>query len=283
MTYRTDLAMEKEKFKDGSEIKGVEKTVRTSARTRTTLIRVKTDEAARVTQQPKGSYITVEMREFSGESELFDERFREIKNAVLSLLPQGEGTVLVVGLGNENITPDALGPECVNSVFSTRHISSVLAEDAGLGHLNSVCAVATGVLGQTGIETGEIIRGITELVKPRAVIVIDALACSGIERLCRTVQITDTGIVPGSGVGNSRKEISRNTLGVPVIAIGVPTVIDAVTVAGERNAANNGLSGMMVTPREIDSVIHRAARLISLSVNSALQPHIDPEILLGVV
>ena len=196
--------------------------------------------------------------------------------------------MLVAGIGNKDITPDALGPRCAEGIFSTRHITSELAEEIGLDFLNPVCSLATGVLGQTGIETGEIIKSVADAIKPKAVIVIDALAAAGLERLGRTVQITDTGITPGSGVGNKRAEISKNTLGVPVIAIGVPTVVDAVTLAramtGNKTATESSeAQNMMVTPREIDVMIERAAKLISLCVNCALQPETDPELLLSVV
>ena len=238
--------------------------------------------------KPVGEYITVELDEFSYDTELLDDRMKSISTQISSLLPKGDGTVLVAGIGNKDITPDALGPRCAEGIFSTRHITSELAEEIGLDFLNPVCSLATGVLGQTGIETGEIIKSVADAIKPKAVIVIDALAAAGLERLGRTVQITDTGITPGSGVGNKRAEISKNTLGVPVIAIGVPTVVDAVTLAkdmtGNKTATESAeAQNMMVTPREIDVMIERAAKLISLCVNCALQPETDPELLLSVV
>ena len=141
-------------------------------------------------------------------------------------------SVLAIGLGNWNVTPDALGPRVVRELFVTRHILDLKPEILGEGY-RSVAAVAPGVLGITGIETGEIIRGITEYVKPDIIVAIDALAAQRMSRLHTTIQVSDTGIVPGSGVGNRRLGINRQTIGIPVYAIGVPTVVDAVTIAGD--------------------------------------------------
>ena len=288
MNARTDLAIEKDSFISGDRPKGIRRKIFETEKTKVTKISVLDKEAAEVIGKPVGEYITVELDEFSYDTELLDDRMKSISAQISSLLPKGDGTVLVAGIGNKDITPDALGPRCAEGIFSTRHITSELAEEIGLDRLNPVCSLATGVLGQTGIETGEIIKSVADAIKPKAVIVIDALAAAGLERLGRTVQITDTGITPGSGVGNKRAEISKNTLGVPVIAIGVPTVVDAVTLAkdmtGNKTATESAeAQNMMVTPREIDVMIERASKLISLCVNCALQPKTDPELLLSVV
>lgn len=288
MNARTDLAIEKDSFISGDRPKGIRRKIFETEKTKVTKISVLDKEASEAIGKPVGEYITVELDEFSYDTELLDDRMKSISTQLSSLLPKGDGTVLVAGIGNKDITPDALGPRCAEGIFSTRHITSELAEEIGLDFLNPVCSLATGVLGQTGIETGEIIKSVADAIKPKAVIVIDALAAAGLERLGRTVQITDTGITPGSGVGNKRAEISKNTLGVPVIAIGVPTVVDAVTLAramtGNKTATESAeAQNMMVTPREIDVMIERAAKLISLCVNCALQPETDPELLLSVV
>lgn len=288
MNARTDLAIEKDSFISGNRPKGIRRKIFETKKTKVTKISVLDKEAAEVIGKPVGEYITVELDEFSYDTELLDDRMKSISTQISSLLPKGDGTVLVAGIGNKDITPDALGPRCAEGIFSTRHITSELAEEIGLDRLNPVCSLATGVLGQTGIETGEIIKSVADAIKPKAVIVIDALAAAGLERLGRTVQITDTGITPGSGVGNKRAEISKNTLGVPVIAIGVPTVVDAVTLAkdmtGNKTATESAeAQNMMVTPREIDVMIERASKLIALCVNCALQPKTDPELLLSVV
>ncbi len=289
MNFRTDLAIEKEEFITGEKTQGVLKSERTTEKTKITEIEITDSRAQERIGKPMGKYITVEMDELSYDSELLDDRLTSLSNEIMKLLPEGGGTVLVVGIGNESITPDALGPRCARLIFSTRHIDSKLKQEIGLEQLNPVCALATGVLGQTGIETGEIIKSVAGVVKPKAVIVIDALAAAQLNRLGRTVQLTDTGITPGSGVGNSRSEISEKTLGVPVIAVGVPTVVDAVTLTkditrtAEFNKNRDDSENMIVTPREIDTVIDRAAKLLALAVNCALQPDIEPQLLLGVV
>ncbi len=287
MSMRTDLAIESEEFANKNNFSAVKKQFRRTENTKITKIDIDSDDVSRKIGKPCGKYITVEMPEFSTDSEILDDRLSSLKEEIISLLPEGKGTVLVVGIGNEEITPDAIGPLCIKSIFSTRHIDSKLAAEAGFERLNPVCALATGVLGQTGMETGEIIKSIAEHLKPKAVIVVDALACASLKRLGRTVQLTDTGITPGSGVGNSRAEISKRTLGIPVIAIGVPTVVDAETIVknltGKSEIKSSDEENMIVTPRDVDVLVRRAARLIALSVNSALQPEIEPELLLSVV
>ena len=202
-----------------------------------------------------------------------------LRDELRALLPP-KGTVLVAGLGNEDITPDALGPECMNLLLATRHISSEFAESLGLGSLRSVAGIVPGVLGKTGIETVEIISGVVKKISPCCVIVIDALAARNVARLGTTVQIADSGVSPGSGVGNSRKAINIDTLGVPVIAVGVPTVVDALTMAfdvfekADIPVPSDDFTEhrqMMVTPKEIDSLIDKAAHLIAMGINLALQ------------
>lgn len=289
MNVRTDLALEKEEFITHPENTGIKKRKKHTEKTEVTEIEIVSSDGERAIGKPKGRYITVEMSEFSYDSEILDDRLKSLTAEIKRLIPDGENPVLVAGIGNENITPDALGPLCAKSIFSTRHIDNKLAYEIGFKSLHPVCTLATGVLGQTGIETGEIIKSVVSSISPRAVILVDALAAASLSRLGKTVQITDTGITPGSGVGNSRAEISEKTLGVPVIAIGVPTVVDAVTLARDitenaelENTAENA-KNMMVTPREIDVMVKRAAKLIALSINCALQPEIEPDILLSVV
>ncbi|MBR5191011.1 MAG: GPR endopeptidase, partial [Clostridia bacterium] len=181
--------------------------------------------------------------------------------------------------------PDALGPLCARQIFSTRHIKGEFIKDLGIKNMKSVASVSTGVLGQTGIESAEYIKGIVNLINPDAVIVIDALASRRLARLGKTVQLTDTGITPGSGVGNYRKTIDKSTLGIPVISMGVPTVVDGNTIVndliGNKNNIDISAENMMVTPREIDTIITRAARLLSLSINCALQPDMKPDMFLA--
>ena len=229
-----------------------------------------------------GSYVTISFDKFTPD-DVRGEVHSAIKTELLSLIKNAEN-VLVVGLGNRNITPDAIGPKVVEGIFSTRHIEKAVAESVGLKGLRTVSAIATGVLGQTGIEAAEQILGTVQRIKPSAVIVVDALAARDISRLGCTVQLTDSGIRPGSGVGNSRAEISEKTLGVPTVAIGVPTVVDAATFAEDivkREYLDPKGCSLMVTSRDIDSMINYSAKAIAHAINCALQPEIESEILLA--
>ena len=284
MNCRTDIALERQELLPETNQKGIKVKKWDKEKAQVTEIEILNEYGANTLQKPIGKYITVEVPEFSHESELLDGRLAALTEAIKNLLPQNLEKVLVAGLGNENITPDALGPLCARQIFSTRHIKGDVIKDLGLENLKSVSSISTGVLGQTGIETAEYISGIVRLIKPDGVIVIDALASRRLSRLGKTVQLTDTGISPGSGVGNYRKTIDSKTLGVPVVSIGVPTVVDGNTIVydltGKENT-NINTDNMMVTPREIDTIITRAAKLLSLSINCALQPDIKPEMFLA--
>lgn len=202
----------------------------------------------------------------------------ELSEELSQLVPKGPA--LVIGLGNNDITPDALGPQAASRVLATRHLREELgSEDEFLSGLRQVSVMASGVLGQTGIETAEIIEGLLEKLKPSCVIAVDALACSDISRLGTTIQLSDSGISPGSGVANKRKELSEATLGIPVIAAGVPTVVDMYTIVegmtGRR--AVTEVPNMMVTPRDVDRLIERSSALISMGINLALHPELSFE------
>ena len=271
--------------------------------TRVEILNKKGEEAA---GKPKGNYVTLEVPDLRNNiADAFSETerilTRELKN-ILSL--KKEHTVMVVGLGNRFVTPDALGPKVVDKLLVTRHLYGVLPEEV-TESMNSLCAVAPGVLGITGIETGEIIRAIAESIKPDVIIAIDALASRKTSRISTTFQIADTGIVPGSGIGNERKGLTKDTLGVPVIAIGVPTVIEAVAVANDAiellieaiklnaqkgsplfsaiSAFDNenrydlisevlspSSSDLIVTPKEVDSIIDEVSKIIAQSINEAV-------------
>ena len=281
MNFRTDLALErKEMIKahlDGVGVKEYE-----NDECKTTVIDIKTTDAAKRLGKGVGRYITLEMNAFSDEAAVSDGRLRALTKSIKSLVPTGEGTVLVAGVGNMNITSDALGPMTASMIFATRHIDDELRKTAGFTEgLQSVCAVSTGVLGQTGIESSEYIKSICNTVKPRCIITVDALAAGSISRLGTTVQMSDTGIAPGSGIGNTRKRIDADFLGVPVIAIGVPTVVDAVSLACELSGADitslKGAraekgAGLIVAPKDIDLMVKNASYLLALAINCALQP-----------
>jgi spore protease len=277
MNLRTDLAIEQREICQKSEPEGIEQTVEKLDEIKITQINVKSKSAEDALKRKKGRYITVELPGFAA-THLFDSAVEIISAKLKSLLPK-DGLILVAGLGNENITPDALGPVWAAQIFSTRHIDKELQKSAGFENLRPVARITPGVLGQNGIETGEIIAGIVKQISPAALITVDALAARNAERLGRTVQMCNTGIVPGSGVGNARQEISRRTVGVPVVSIGVPTVVDAAAFVTGFNGdePESAGSGMMVTPKEVDLMIERASKLTSLAINCALQPHISPE------
>ncbi len=233
--------------------------------------------------KPLGTYFTAEISSvLRRESESFIDTVSAISELIGQLLGQVENDAcsLVVGLGNRDITPDAIGPLCLESILVTRHLKEHAPND--FAFLSPVAAISPGVLGTSGIESADYIKWVCDNLKPHRVIVIDALAARGLDRLCRTVQITDTGITPGSGVGNSRSAINRDVMGVPVIAIGVPTVVDIRSLLVDmgdaqlsKNAANS--NEMIVTPRNIDSEVACASRIIAYSVNLALHKGLSVE------
>lgn len=246
-----------------------------------TAIEVVSLRGEQLLHKPRGRYITAEVPPLSDNGDAMEDMACRLGAQLRELLPDS-GAVLVAGLGNESITPDALGPKAASMVLATRHIRGEFARSAGLSDLRPTAVLSPGVLGQTGVESSEIIRGLCAVVRPAAVIVVDALACRSLSRLGCTVQVCDTGIAPGSGVGNHRQALNADTLGVPVIAIGVPTVVDAATIAMELTGSDNADTvlpqgrGMMVTPREIDLLIDRASRLVAMTINRMLQPEYSP-------
>ena len=279
--YRTDLAVEA-----AAEFKqrlphGVSMQEQTRGSARIIRIVIDTDDAARRLGRPRVRYITIETPPVC-ESNGADDATHACAAELKSLLPKS-GPVLVVGLGNDRITPDALGPRAARQILATRHIPRELAARTGLGALRPVAVIAPGVLGQTGIETGEIVHSVARDLSPAAVIVIDALASRSLDRLGRTIQLADSGISPGSGVFNARRELNAATLGAPVVSIGIPTVVDGETLArdilhdADDRAAAPGADAMMVTPRDIDAVIDRGAKTLSFSINAALQPQLSLE------
>ena len=279
MSIRTDLAVEMIDEDAASLPKGIKRKLRKSSACSITEIIV-TDEVAGIRiGKPRGRYITIETDRLSASPQDFDEQVSNIADEISSLKGEGRKTALVAGLGNSDITPDALGPMVISQIIATRHLHDELPEGHDLRRLNKVSAIAPGVLGQTGIEAAEIIRTLCAEIKPDFVIVIDALACSDISRLGSTIQLSDSGISPGSGVQNRRKELSEATLGVPVIAIGVPTVVDMHTIVENitGNPPDKHLPNMMVTPRDVDKLIERTARLLAFSINKAVQPDLTIE------
>lgn len=237
---RTDLAIEAREmyFENSSidaQIQGVEAEEEDcGCGIKVTRVKITDDDGAKNLGKEIGTYITVEIPENpEGEQKIYENACRTCAAELSSLIGnRGDGTVLVIGLGNWNITADALGPKTVKSVLVTRHLLEYMPEEID-SRLRSVCAVSPGVLGITGVETVEIVKGLADRIHPSMIIAIDALCSRRMERINNTIQFTDTGITPGAGIGNRRMSIDKASLGVPVIAIGVPTVVDAATIAGD--------------------------------------------------
>lgn len=283
MQMRTDLAIEARELA-GDRVAGTDYREYRENGMKISRLTVKTQRAGQLLGKDVGTYITVEMPSLTDNFTETDERIKTIGREIRRLLPVN-GLLLVAGLGNEEITPDSLGPKTGARVLATRHITGELARAAGLDRLRPVAVMNTGVTGQTGIETGEYILSVVKRIRPNAVIAVDALASRRIERLGKTVQISDAGISPGAGVGNHRTRINKETIGVPVIAIGIPTVVDAQTFAGDllsdsavrRSAVlpDRNVRQMIVIPREIDLLTERASRLLAFSLNAAMQNAFD--------
>ena len=279
MDFRTDLALERCEILPEMTADGVFSEVSEYGGVRLTKIKITNKRGEKKIGKPQGTYITAEIPPLTKYSVCDEELIDLLGSQLSSLLPK-EGTVLTVGLGNEEITPDALGPDSCSVILATRHISGELAKSVGLGNLRPCAVLSPGVLGQTGVESAEIIKGLVDFINPSAVIVIDALAARRLSRLGCTFQMADSGIVPGSGVNNARSAINKETLGVPVISIGVPTVVDALTLVNDITGNNKSTypyleENMIITSREIDLVIGRASKLVGMTINKALQPHIS--------
>ena len=282
MNIRTDLALERAEISEKS-INGVlfdEEKIEDITVSR---LEIQNETGAENLKKPIGKYITLSLPRFTKSGGLDIRAVNLLAREIRRLLPSKTGSVLVAGLGNTAITPDSLGPEVAERIIATRHISKEMRTQLGLGKLMPVSVLTPGVLGQTGIETGEILLGTVERIKPSAVIVIDALAARSLERLGSTVQLSDSGICPGSGVGNARMEISRSTLGVPVISVGVPTVVDINTLLYDVGAEKSREVDMIVTPKEVDMMIDRAAELIAVGINSSLQSGLSIEDIMGLI
>ena len=257
MENRTDLALESYENQQKTVLPGV----KVREEDGISVVEVLDARGEKALGKPVGKYITYR------ETQLFDGRLERIADLLQGLLPDHPTGVLVAGVGNTAITADALGPETNRYVLATRHIAGELRR--ALGPLTDVSTVTTGVLGNTGMESAEVVAGMVHTVHPDCVLVVDALAASSADRLGTTVQLSNAGIAPGSGVGNHRREISARVLGVPVVALGIPTVVSSRVLGGTAEE-------MYVTPREIDQLINRGAKLLGMSINVCLQRHLQP-------
>ena len=279
---RTDLAVEAIELHAGSGVSVGEEEI---GGVKITHLSIDTDEAAEHIGKPRGKYVTIGAPQLLYDTEVYSAACSQIAKAV-SEMADTNAKILVAGLGNRDITPDALGPEVVSRVFVTNHIKEQLQYDF-VEKLGRVSAIAPGVLGTTGMESSQIIRGVVNEQKPDLVIAVDAYAAKSLSRISTTIQISDSGIIPGGGVGNRRAALNKETLGVPVIAIGVPTVVDAVTVAADitgaddedtlREKLGSDAPRLVVTPKDIDLVIDRCAKTVANGINLAAHPQLSIE------
>lgn len=318
MEKRTDLALEAHEIyaedKKVNAVEGVDISTLKKDGVSVTRVKIQNDAGSRALKKPVGDYVTLEIPEYVHETaEHFDMITKTFSDELKRMLPKRgkDGVTLVVGLGNRNITADALGPKVVDGLLVTRHLFDLMPDDIAEGVV-PVCALSPGVLGITGIETNEIIKGVVQRVKPDVIIAIDALASRSISRVMTTIQLSNTGIKPGAGVGNERGGLDEETLGVPVIAIGVPTVVDAATMANDtidmvienisaHTDKNTGFYRMLrdidknekyhlidevlkksfvnlvVTPKEVDEIIDDLAEIISDGINICMHSCINTE------
>ena len=310
LNFRTDLASERRDIYQkvqGTEgnLNGIEsQKEQINEKLSVERVKITNEEGEKAIGKQKGIYTTIDIKnlkiaqeeEINKASEVLAKELGDI----ISMHIDKQGEILVVGLGNESVTPDALGPKTINEIEVTRHFINYMPQYVKEG-TRMVSAISPGVLGTTGIETVEILKGVVQNINPKLVIVIDALASRSIERISSTIQISDTGIVPGAGVGNTRKEISQETLGVPVIAIGIPTVVELATLVSEgidifierlqekaesneylnrlqqndkyeevKEALNIGEYNMIVTPKEIDGLIENMKEIVAQGINLAM-------------
>lgn len=316
ISIRTDLAIEaKQAYTEENkrELDGVRVDEENEGEIKVTTVTIESDEAGKELGKPKGHYITIDFPEFTHyDGDAMNDLSLVVGKVLKKLANVTEDKLtLVVGLGNWNVTPDALGPKVIEKIMVTRHIKQLMP-DALEDNVRSVCALAPGVLGITGIETGEIVKAVVEKVKPDLVICIDALGSRKLDRVNRTIQIGDAGISPGAGVGNNRMQINEKSLGVKVLAVGVPTVVDAATIANDtidmviddligkvesgkefysmlknvdrdekqmliREVLTPFVGELMVTPKDIDTIIESLAKIIADGINVAVQPDMEME------
>ncbi len=311
----TDLALESHNLavqRTGGEVQGVSVKENKTENVKITRIEVLNQQGASEIGKPIGTYVTLESQDLQGQNRVIHDEISEVLANELSLLIDFKSlapdpTIFVVGLGNWNATPDALGPHILNYLMVTRHLFQQAPPELRKG-MRSVCALAPGVLGITGIQTAEIIKGVVEMVKPDLIIAIDALAARSVNRLGTTIQLSNTGVSPGSGVGQNRTAINKQSMNIPVVALGVPTVIGASTIVNDalermlkgnvfspaeqerfRNlhkdqirmtigqVLSNNIGNLIVSPKGVDELIKDVSRIIAGGINVALHPDITAD------
>ena len=268
---RTDLALESGALYDGGSVDGVEVEEFTRSGWKVTRVKVLSEGGAQALGKPVGTYLTLDLTDYqSAGTDAFPRAVEAVGTCLNELLPRRQGCALIVGLGNRTVTPDAIGPRAADRVLVTRHLHD--QAPGQFDHFFPVAALAAGVLGTTGIESGALVSAVCREIQPAFILAVDALAARSVKRLCTTIQIADTGITPGSGVGNARKALNQATLGVPVIALGIPTVVDGATLAHEVGASeSHALEGVLVTPKDIDSLVAELSRVVGYGINTCLQ------------
>lgn len=282
-SHRTDLALEATQLLNQTvteAISGVTQEERTTEGFPVIQVDITTEEGAEAIGKPQGRYLTLDLNGLlRREADAFPRAARALAQELGSLLPQAadSASALVVGLGNRLVTPDAVGPRAADYTMVTRHLIHQAPEQ--FAPFRPVSALAAGVLGTTGVESGELVKALAGQIHPDFIIAVDALAARSVHRLCSTVQLADTGIIPGSGVGNARQALNQETLGVPVIAVGVPTVVDAATLAADLTGQtpDNALGSLLVTPKDIDVLVSDVAKVIGYGLNLALQEGLTVE------
>ena len=282
---RTDLALEarelwQESAEKATRLSGVKATKTKLEGYPMTRVDILNDKGSQALGKPQGSYLTIDLTTFwERRSDFFERAVRAVGGQLKGMLPS-DGPALIVGLGNAAMTPDAVGPLAADSILVTRHLIAAMPKH--FSGFRPVSVFRTGVLGTTGVESAEAVRGLVAEVQPSMVIAIDALASRRVGRVCTTVQLSDTGIIPGSGVGNHRAALNQETLGVPVFSIGVPTVVDAATLAADlleesgiteidEKKLRGSQQNLMVTPRDIDAQVRDLGKVIGYGINWALQ------------
>ena len=285
---RTDLALEarelwRESAGETTRLPGVEARDTEREGIPVTTVRILDAGGEAALGKPRGTYVTLTLEGVARrEEDIFGRAIRTLAAELSPLLGElpADALVLVAGLGNRSITPDAVGPKVHEHTLVTRHLVQQMPET--FGALRPVASLAAEVLGSTGVESGEVVRAVCEKIRPACVIAVDALASRSLKRLCATVQLADTGIAPGSGVGSHRTALDRETLGVPVIAVGVPTVVDGATLAADLLDAEEPPRlgegrDLLVTPRDIDSQVADLAKIVGFGISLALQPGLGLE------
>ncbi|NLC63077.1 MAG: GPR endopeptidase [Thermoanaerobacterales bacterium] len=313
INVRTDLAVEARELTGLDEIPGVITDTEKFEEMTISRVKIETEQGSKVMGKPIGNYITLEVPRLKDKDpELTEEVSKNLAKELKTMIDlPADATILVIGLGNWNVTPDSLGPKVIERLIVTRHLMELMPDKFNIDEgIRPVCALSPGALGITGIETSEIIRGLVEKINPKLVIAIDALSARSMERISTTVQIADSGVYPGSGIGNKRMGITNDTIGVPVIAIGVPTVVDAATLANDaidmligqfirqskpggefykiletidreekfqllREVMTPFVGQLVVTPKEIDSLIENTSKSVAGGINLAVHPGIE--------